>query len=198
MLKKMLVAAMAVMALAAVVAPNASATWTHNHQAIPAGTNPEETFTGTAQFQGLVGKVHCSNTEGKVQLLGGQTTATIKLFQSQNPAACHVSGALGTSCGTNSLQKVELQTHATGHIATHNGVAAITITHIKLLNQFGSCASTVLESDETGRDVTLVPNDPTTITTGTLTGTLKTAAGNVAVSGTLHAHVPNTYGIVVH
>jgi hypothetical protein len=197
MLKKMLVAAMAVMALAAVVAPNASATWTHKHEAIPAGTNPVETFTGTAQFQGLVGKVHCNNTKGEVELLGGQTTATIKLFQSQNPAACHVSGALGTSCGTNSLQKVELQTHATAHIATHNGSPAITVTHIKLLNQFGSCASTVLESDET-RDVALVPGDAGTINQGTLTGTLKTAAGNVAVTGTLQAENQGTYGIKVH
>jgi hypothetical protein len=197
MLKKILAAAMAAMALAAVAAPNASAAWTHNHVELKGGENPEEMFTGTFQFQGLVGKVHCNNIELGVQLLGGQTTATVRLFRSQNPAACHVSGALGTSCGTNSLQKTELQTHATGHIATHNGVPAITLTHIQVLGQFGSCASTILESDAT-RDLTLIPNDPTTITTTTLTGTLKTAAGNIAVSGTFHAEIPNTYGIVVH
>jgi hypothetical protein len=195
MLKKMLVAAMAVMALAAVAAPTASANWTHNHQVIGAGTNPQETFTGTAQFQGLVGKVHCPNVEGKVQLTGGQTTGVVTLFQSQDVTKCHVSGALGTSCGTNSLQEVKLQTNAEVHIVTHNGAPAITITHIGLLNQFGTCATTVLESDAT-RDVTLVPDDPTTITQGQLTGTLKTASGNVAVSGTLHAAVPHTYGIV--
>jgi hypothetical protein len=197
MLKKMLVAAMAVMALAAVAAPTASATWTHNHVALGGGENPEETLTGTFQFQGLIGKVHCSNMELRLQLLGGQTTATVKVFQSQNPAACHASGAFGTSCGTNSLQKTELQTHATGHIVTHNGLPAVTVTHLKLLSTFGSCTTTFLESDAT-RDILIVPSDPTTIGTATLTGTLKTPAGGVAVSGTFHPHIPNTYGIVVH
>jgi hypothetical protein len=191
MLKKMLVAAMAVMALAAVVAPNASASWLHNHKALAAGENPQEVFTGTAQFQGLVGKVHCGNVEGKVQLLGGQTTGTVQLFRSQNTTLCHVSGALGTSCGTNSLQNVELLQHATAQITAAN---TITITNIKLLNVFGACAQTLLESDAT-RDVTLTPNNAQTINNGTLSGTLKTAAGNVAVSGTLQAENLGTYGI---
>jgi hypothetical protein len=197
MLKKMLVAAMAVMVLAVVVAPNASASWLNKHTSLVANENPKETFTGTFQYQGLVGKVHCNNIETRLTLIGGQTTATVEVFRSQNPAACHVSGGLGTSCGTNSLQKMDLQTHATGQIGTHNGDAAITIADFKLVSQFGSCAFVDAESDAT-RDFWLAPGSPTTINATTVTGTLKTPVGNTQVSGTLQAHIPGTIGIKAH
>jgi hypothetical protein len=190
MLKKMLVAAMAVMALAAVVAPNASASWLHNHKALTTGENPQETFTGSLTWAGLVGGLHCA-VEGKVQLIGGQTTGTVTLFQTQNPAGCHVTGATATACGTTSLQKMELQQHATAQITAAN---TITITNIKLLNVFGTCTQMLLESDAT-RDVSATPNNAQTINNVQLGGTLKTAAGNVTVSGTLQAHNVGTYGI---
>jgi hypothetical protein len=188
MLKKALVIVLAVVVFGAVAVPNASAQWLANHATLT--TNAIETFTGTVQYQGLVGKTHCANIEVKVQFTSGSTTATLQQFKSPDTSKCHVSGALGTSCGTNSLQNVELQGQATIHVFGKN---TLTVTSLKLLYVFGACAQTLLESDAT-RDVTLTPISPETIGTSQVSGTLKTAAGNVAVSGTLQAHNQGTYG----
>jgi hypothetical protein len=184
----------------ALAPPALGASWTHNHEPLnQPPSSPQETFTGTAQFQGLVGKVHCADIETQVQLLDGTSEGIVTSFTSLNPAACHVSGALGTSCGTNSLAKVELTKAATATIVTSPaGTDAITIEDLQIFYEFKSggklCMTTETSSDPT-RDVRATPDDPQTLSTLTLSGTLATASGNVSISGTLHAEEPKTFGI---
>jgi hypothetical protein len=191
MLKQALVSALVVLVCVAVAAPNASAGWLHNHVALGLGENPQATFTGTFQFQGLIGKVHCGNMEMKMQMLGGQTDGTVTQFGSQNPAACHASGVIGFSCGTNSIQSVGLQQNATAQITASN---TLTVTNVKLLFSFGECAGFLLESDET-RDITFSPNNSETISTLQGAGALKTPISGLAFSSSLEVHDPGTYGI---
>ncbi len=203
MLRKMLVAAAAVLALAAVVVPSASATVTHNHQAIQAhGT---ETFTGTALFtSAATGQVHCTNAEGWITFepaLG--TFGTVEKFTCPNPTTnAHVTGAIAAICGGQTiLHKVELTKHATAEIVTSPaGTPAITIQNLDLFNTFtngahnAECLKLHLQSG-VGKDVLATPTNAQTIGATHLSGTLTaTGFGAVQVSGTLTPHKV-TYGI---
>jgi len=110
MLKKIMTLALAVMALAAVAAPLASANWTHNKVKIPAGTNPQIEFLGQANFISAIGNVDCQ-TVSLAQFTGGQTTGHITKFEI-NPAGiptekCVTGGPLA-ACKVTSLQATQL------------------------------------------------------------------------------------------
>jgi hypothetical protein len=208
MLKKILMAAMAVAALAAVAAPNVSATITHNekgvHTPLEEGEEPHETFTGEAEFQsGELGGAACKEVEGEIQLNTAPTTGTVTKFQVKEPTVnCTVSGALAAICGVKSLHQVNLTHHAHATVVTNaTKEDVITIQTIKLFNLFGStlspCIPLELESTDNvaGIDVVANPDDATEISTVDLSGELHTEFGPVKVDGTLHAHNEGTYGI---
>ncbi len=207
MLKKMLLAAVAVMALAAVAVPSASATVTHNHKAIEVkGT---ETFTGEALFQSpATGQVKCTNAEGWVEFFPGQTVGTVEKFTCPSPTTnAHVTGAIAAICGGQTiLHEVRLTKHAKAQIVTNPvGTPAITITEIELLNSFTNaahqqiCVTTELTDDPNStpvKDVVATPNNAQTIGFATLSGTLTAHGfGQIHVSGKLIPHKV-TYGIV--
>ncbi len=204
MLKKMLLAAAAVLALTAVAVPTASATITHNHKAIE--KNATETFTGEALFQSAAtGQVKCTSAEGVIELLAGQTKGNVTKFSCPNATTnAHVTGAIAAICGGQTiLHKAELTKNASAEIVTSPAsTPAITVTNIELFNTFtngahsAECLKLHLKS-ETGKDVVVTPNAAQTIASGALSGTLTaTGFGGVAVSGTLIPEKINTYGIV--
>ncbi len=205
MLRKMLLAATIVMALAAVVVPTASATWTHNHASIQ--SNATETFTGEVNLlqSAATGQVKCTNVDLAITFTAGQTDGTIHKFTCPNPTpGAHVTGAIAAICGgQTTLHKMELTEHATATIVTSPaGTPAITIEKINLFLTFtngahqAECLKLHLTSGGND-DLVAKPNNPQTIATAALTGSLTAHGfGTVNVAGTLVPHKVNTYGIV--
>jgi hypothetical protein len=201
MLKKMLFAAVAVVAVAVVVAPSASGTILHDHMPLEPGEEPHETFTGTIDYQNAeLGRVHCTNVEVDIQLNTAPTTGTVTKFQINEPTVnCHISGALGAICGMSSLHQVNLTKHAQTTVATQPaGADALTMQDIELFTLFGSTASPCVEfalHSTATKDFLLTPTNPTNISTLHLSGSLETPFGPMSFAGTLHPHNPGTWGI---
>lgn len=119
MLKKMLLAAAALMALVALAVPTASATWTHNHQAIQ--QNYTETFTGEFLYQNATtGQVKCTTSTWTIEMLAGQTKGTVRNITCSNPTTnAHIQGGVAALCGgTTILHVLELTQHGTATIVT--------------------------------------------------------------------------------
>jgi hypothetical protein len=188
MFKKMMLLAMAVMAIAAVSAPAASANWTHSGAPITKDTTVA--FDGTASFQGSIGGVHCTNATAAIVATAGTTDGHVELFDVHNPTVnCKVTGFLAVLAGgESSLHDVELTGSPTATIS--GGVVGIT--GIVLHNRFTSG----LEFNLSG-SLTATPNNPKSISSIALSGNLTNSltGGPVAVSGSLGATPAGTYGI---
>ncbi len=204
MLKKMLLAATVVMALAAVASPSAPAAWTQNHE--PIKVDATETFTGDfLQQTQTYGQVTCTNAELVIQMLAGQTKGTVTKLTCSNPTTnAHVTGPFAALCGgTTILHKMELTEHATAEVVTNAAaVPAITITNVNLYTAFTNgthqqiCVEFHLTSGA-GKGLVGTPKTAQTINHIQLTGSLNLAPGiGFPILGTLFPHKANTYGIV--
>jgi hypothetical protein len=200
MLKKMLIAALTVAALAAVAAPSASATFLNDHQSIQ--ENETETFTGTLQYTNAeLGSFHCNNAEIQVQMLAGQTKGTVQKFQASNStSSCHTSGAIAAICGTNAVHQIVLTHHADAQVVTGPAGAALKLQNFNLFTLFGSTESPciVIELQNVpNQDFLLTPTNAATISTAHLSGAVQSSEwGKMTFTGQFHAHNPGTYGIV--
>lgn len=90
-IKKILTLAAMALALVAVAAPSASATWTENHEAITA--NKKITFAGHAGFKSEAGFTTCK-VHGTVEAKAESTTGTLIEFTIFDHDDCSSEGAL--------------------------------------------------------------------------------------------------------
>jgi hypothetical protein len=191
MLRKMMLLATAVTALAAFGAQGASANWFHEDKPLVAGQNPHITATGTVQFTSSGGGVHCPSAHTTIQLTGGTTDAHVKSFSVPAPATCEVSGGLVfLTGGTTTLKTVTLTGEPTG---TRTG-DDLQVTNVSLHNEFTNGFKLSLTSETA--PLTGTVDKTTVVSTITLEGKLNStlAAGPVTVHGHLNVHNP-TYGI---
>jgi len=193
MLKKMMLLAVAAAAVLAVAAPAASANWTHSGAELK--TNANVTFSGETSFAGELGTVTCKQSTAAATLTASSSHGTVQSFTVDSPTTnCEVGGVVGALCGTTSLESAHLEA---GNVPTLTASSTnIVIDNVKLINVFGSEGSPCLELDLVG-NVTATPNNPASISSVSLSGTLEdtTLEAQVAVSGSLAANPAGTYGI---
>ncbi len=205
MLKKLMMLAVALAALAAVALPvSAMAQWTDNTSPITTPKTIEFTGTNVKFSSGFAGSIECETT-AQVILHPG-TTGTVTMFDPDGVVTdvCKAGGALA-NC---QVHEVQATGYKGGSLTAepwdlHTNTQDITITtgdiHTTVTGQFcavGSGSITV-----TGGDVTAHVDDPHKISTIQITGTLQTdsALGKFAttISGTQHVKAPNngTFGL---
>jgi len=199
MLKKLTLLALAVSALAAFGASNASASWYDKGVALGAGQNPTIHLTGPIGFTSSAGHVHCTNATANIQATGGSTDGHVTAFAPiSNPTeSCHLSGGIVLLCGgTTKLETVILVGTPT---ATLTKVPdTVDITNVKLTQSCANGFGFELSS-ETNPLVISNITTPSAIVSGTIAGTLKStlSSGTVAVHGdmTVTPSEQGTYGI---
>lgn len=202
MLKKMVVLGLAVIAVAALSAPVASANWTHNGAPISAGTNPRVWFTGQFLFTSVVvGGANCQ-VKGTIELTGGTTTGDIITFDvdltslgATMPEKCVESGPI-SPCDVGSIQPTGIPW--TVH---SNGADIVTITtgeiHYPLEKIGGGICGVVQQIKlKPGTATATIPAGKTSaIEQVQLSGQLETSTGpKVTVGGTQSLAPANTYG----
>jgi len=212
MLKKIMILALGVMALAAVAAPLASANWTHKGVKIPAGTNPVIQFTGQSSTISSIGSIDCQ-TKFTVQFTGGQTTGHVNTFEidltqaGSTPTTKCVTGGPLANCKVTSLQSTQLP-----WLIHSDGGDKITITtgqiHYKLEGSLGHPQKCAFLQEITYEPPAVPPlhelptaNIPggqtSAITQVSLQGRLTTSIGTqitIGGSQTIQAPNNNTYG----
>jgi len=210
MLKKIMTLALAVLGLAAVAAPMASAKWTDKTSGpLLAGTNPQFQLTGQFQFAGTIGSIDCQ-TKTSVQLTGGQTTGHVNTFEidlAQPGSTATQKCVLGTplaACKVKSFQATQLP-----WLIHSDGADKITITtgqiHIVLENTTGTGECTflkeiTLEPAAAPHEIpnwNIPPGQTTAITQVDLKGKLTTSTGvpmQIAGKQTIQTPNDNTYG----
>ncbi|HEX6603028.1 MAG TPA: hypothetical protein VF030_10340, partial [Solirubrobacterales bacterium] len=176
MFKKVLMIASMALALVAVAAPVASASWLHDHK--PLEENAEVEFSGAANFAipgvaGAEATIHVG-----VELEAGTTTATVTSFEATN---CKGTGGLaGTTCTT-----VAEGLPWTAHIASNN---TIEITTVRLHNRYwaGPHTGTPVATTILHGDIRATPDNAETISSVTLSN-INALANNTpaTVGGTL-------------
>lgn len=174
MLRKTMMLAMAVTAVAAVAGPSMASAqvWTHHTQAIQ--SNAQIFLTGQAAFNGGLGGIECQTT-ASLTALAGQKTGNVTQFEPDPDAAkqptelCKTSGAL-SFCQVHSAQSTNLPWEV------HNETTRVEITsgdiHVGITGAFcpGQVATVTPANAALGHTVTATPNQPKTITSFTLSG----------------------------
>ncbi len=207
MLKKNALLVMALGLLVAFVLPTAAlASWVDNGVALKVGENPRIALTGTAIKYNSVatGGVTCQMVS-EFELTGGATTGAINILEPQVSAT--------TSCTTHGVPAAEgcfpeKVTATELPWIIHNNTPATTISvttktiDIELRKTPGGVSSPCPKfagSDLTAGTVTATPDNPATMSTLTLSGTLLAHPGGVpvSISGTLDilASSIKTYGL---
>ncbi len=207
MLKKITLLAMAVGMLAAFALPAAaSASWTKHDKELKAGeTGVISEITGTAiKFTSVAtGGVSC-HTVGAATLTGGTTTGFLTKFEplTSATASCTTSGLLATEgCVVEKVTSTELPWII--HNNTPTTTISVTTRTIDIeLRKTNAAKENVAcpkfaGSDITPGTVTLTPDNAETISTLTLSGTLKFDPGEipVTISGLAHITPEKTYGL---
>jgi hypothetical protein len=199
MLKKIMLLAMAVAALAAFVLPAAaSANWKDGKEDVK--TNQIITATGTnVKFTSVAtGAITC-HTVSEGTLTAGTTVGDLTKFEVLNndpTVNCTTSGVIANEgCVAEKITATELPWTLTD---TGTTITAATKTiDIELVKKAGGVCPKFPGSDLTAGTVTLTPNSTTAISTATLSGTLKFDPGSipVTVSGTFDVTPAATYGL---
>lgn len=205
MLKKTMILALAAMAVAAFVAPTASAVWTQHHKATLVNENPTVEFTGQAAFtSAVVGGIECQ-VDATVIFTGGTTTGHVEHFQVDTTEAgstvtkkCVTSGPLAP-CAVKSVQATDPT--VTPWPVHSDGADTITITTGQIHNllespQGGACGVVQQVTLEAGTvHAQITPGETCTVKQVHLSGQLKTGTGaNVQIHGTLAVKPSATYG----
>lgn len=201
MLRKATILSLAISALAAMALPQAApATWKHHNTAIQ--QNISGTVTGNARFQGSLGGIECQATATAL-FFAGQTTGQIESYGADpvnETTNCKGLGGLAF-CQVHNWTATELPW------TLHTGAeSTIVITSGQTHAQFTGAFCPVKSSITTPGTVTVTPNQPNTISSGQLSGTLEqhmqTNGGavdkiSVQISGTGNILAPNanTYSI---
>lgn len=201
MLKKIVMLALAVMAVAVVTALTASANWTHSGKVIPVGTNPQGQATGQASFtNAVVGGINCQNYSN-VEFTGGGTTGFVKSLEIDTTEGgtvtqkCVTSGPIA-SCRVKSVQPTGLP-----WVIHSDGADVISITsgevHYVLESQTGATCS--VAQQVTLKSGTVNINVPAGKTSAVeqvqLSGELETSTGaKGSVSGTQTMNPSGTFG----
>ncbi len=183
----------------------ASASWTLHDKELKAGENPVVAATGTAiKYTSVAtGGVSC-NTTAEFQLTGGTTTGFIQKFEPTGSAtaSCTTSGLLAAEgCVVEKVTSTELPW------VIHNNTPTTTISvtnknvHLELRKTNAAKENIACPkfsgSTFTSGTLTLTPDNAETISTLTLSGTLKFDPGEIPVtfSGTVHLTPAKTYGL---
>jgi hypothetical protein len=192
MFKKMMLLAVAAMAVVAVVAPAAaSANWTDSGVPLASGENPHILLEGPWKYESEFGLVSCTEATATVQLTGGTIDAHIKSFTVDNPQGCTVGGLLAALCGTHSLTAANLTQEGTATVAG----GTLEWSEVSLITEFGSCAAILLTDAEEG-SLTATPNNKSAISSLMVSGELEDNAGGVqSYSSTLKVTPQGRYGI---
>lgn len=207
-------------AMAAMVLPaTASATW--KHHTVPIQQDQTRSITGNARFQSQLGGIECQATATGV-FFAGQTTGQIKSYGADpvdETTNCKGVGGLAF-CQVHNWTATELPwTFHTGKYVhkpkteTHETTTpfvssepALTITSGQTHAQYTGAFCPIKASLTTPGFVTVTPNQPNTITSGQLSGTLvqdlQTNSGTVdkvdvqlSGTGTISAPDAHTYDI---
>jgi hypothetical protein len=185
MLKRMTVLAMAVGMLAALALPSAaSAAWGHNGADITQDVDVE--LTGQARFQSQLGGVECQ-VKSTVTFFAGQTTGAADTFvpePTSDTTNCKGLGGLAF-CQIHGVSPTQLPW--TIHTA---GADTISVTSGEIHSSATGGFCPVSSLTITSGTVTAQVDNPTAVSTATLSGTLVTHVGgsaqNSTISGTLH------------
>ncbi len=203
MLKKLMMLAVAVAALALPV--SAMANWTHETNPITQTKVVEFTGTNVKFSSGPAGSIECHTTAYVVFHSG--TTGTVMMFDPEGSVttACKAGGALA-NCQVHEVQATGYQ----GKELTvepwvlHTDTKDITITtgdiHSTVTGQFCATGQASTTVTVTGGTVTGHVDDPHKVSTIELTGSLQTDSSlgkfATAITGTQHVKAPTgTYGI---
>lgn len=202
MLKKMTVLAMAVGVVAAMALPaSAAAQWKHHSTAIQ--TNTTIGVTGNARFQGGLGGVECQVTS-RVKFVPGTTGVAETFVPDPTDATTNCKGLGGLSpCQIHNLTP---QTEANWPVHTNTSVMTVQVNQSITSQATGGIFCLVKHIELTQGSVTFTPNQPSTVSSAQLQGSLpvdiQTNNGtkhqeNVTVSGSLSVESPNaaTYSI---
>ncbi len=195
MLKKMMLLAMAVAAIAAFAVPasaSAATDWTHNDVLVPAGSNFSQSFEGKLSFTVAPPIVPVHSTYGcqvTIEInVTGPTAATVKKF---NPTT---STCEGTGVFAGCKLKADKNNIPAAGWAIENLVTDLAVKHptagtdLTIFNEYEGCA--VPSSDLEFKEVTVTPtlNAGKTITSLAISGTSTTGA---VASGSLGLDVPS-------
>lgn len=198
MLKKIIILAVAAMAIAAVAAPTVSANWTKHHANIE--QNETVTFTGQAAFtSAVVGGIECQ-TDARVEFFAGQTTGEVRQFEvdftngGTYTQKCQTSGPLAP-CAVKSVEGTALP----GWLVHSDGADTITITTGTIDNilespQGGACGVVQQVQLKPGTvHAQVTPGETCTVTQVHLSGQLQTSTGSkVQVHGKQHINPGQT------
>jgi len=196
MLKKMMLLASMALAVAAFAVPAiASAEGTLTHDSVPVPTNNvvELTLTGFAEFDvpALDAGYGC-DVEATVELVSGHPSTGTTSFDIVNTETCVGTGLLAD------CELVEDETNAPYHVAV--GSEDFTVTKpggvIEINNLFDE-GCIVPAAQLTFNEVTVTPDDPTSISTVTLSGEgVDDVTGlPILATGDLDVNPEGTYGI---
>jgi len=206
MLKKIMTLAVAALAVLAVSAPAASATWFKHHSAIQADETVQ--LTGQFKFSSVaVGSIECQ-TEASMQFLAGQTTTLIPQFGldtgSTPTKRCVTGGPLGpcdvtsfTSDATifNAWVAHLLQNKDTIEITTGTSQNKLEGSNATTQTQHTACALAQIIQLKGGTIYATIVGSTCTVSQVTLSGQLETQTGaKVTISGTQSVIPGATYG----
>jgi hypothetical protein len=178
MLKKMTVLAMAVGVVAALALPaTASATWKQGHET-PLAANETINFTGNAAFTSSLGGVTCQVTS-ETQFIAGQTSGEVETFDvhpQDETTNCKGTGGLSPCQVHDVTPQTGLNwgfhtTQTAGPPVTQHNTVQITTQSLQSTLTGAFCL--VKHINLTPGSVTATPNQPTTVTSLTLSGGLK-------------------------
>lgn len=185
MMKKMMLLASAVAAIAAFAIPaSASAAhFTDQGSPIPAAGIPE-TLTGTAEFKNANGGIHCETVHAVLHVT--TNSAEVKEFL---PTGCKTTGNLAAVCTVGTPLATQLP-----WVVDVTSTTSLNITGVDIDNPMTgiNCPFAATGLTASGNGVTGSVTTEGVLGTVTLGGTLETAAGTVNVSGSLVPANPGT------
>jgi len=202
-MKKIVAAMVVIAAFCAIGTQSAYANWFDKGVELKAGENPTLEVTGTVALSGSGGSLHCDTGTWKIQLTGNTNLGHLLAASIEEPSKCEVGGGWAfLSGGTTSLKKVTSTGAPEAFSAGFDSVLAIVKTeiHYEFNNGYKFSVSTIGKGSGMEQAILATPNNPTSISSMSLSGELNTtkASGKVKISGSLNVLAPNsgTYGLV--
>ncbi len=203
MFRKAMVLGMAVGVVAALALPaSASATWKHHNTSIV--ENVQLGWTGNMRFQGSMGGIECQITS-RIKFLAGQAAGTVETLvphPTNETTNCKGLGGLAfCQIHDTTPQAPNWTLHAgfeTPGGTKHASAATLTAQDMQSQLTGGFCP--IKHIRVTAGNIGLIPNQPTTVSSGALSGSLQldlqTNAGEVhketlAITGQAQIESPN-------
>ncbi len=172
MFKKIAVLAMAAGVLAALALPtSASAAWKHHQEQIP--QNVQLNLTGSLSFATGFGSAVCQ-AAAKVTFLAGQTKGVIDTWGPHPTNETTDCKGTGGAVGCQSHNLAPLAPNWTFHTSSSEGLAVLLITTQDITSQPTGAFCPVKQLRLTAATLVATPNQPNTVTSLQLSGTLVT------------------------